>query len=96
MPTSLGDTWISFLRFALPLQNESNGVMNSQTDDHDDKSWLRVPLTDPVAVANRYDEWAPSYDDELHAWGYEAPVQAARLLVAQLRARPHPAATQLQ
>ncbi len=63
--------------------------MNSQADDYDDKSWLRVPLTDPVAVAERYDEWAPSYDDELRAWGYEAPVQAARLLVAQLRGRPH-------
>jgi SAM-dependent methyltransferase len=71
--------------FALRLGNESNGGMSSPSDDHDDKSWLRVPLTDPVAVAERYDEWAASYDDELHAWGYEAPVQAARLIVAQLR-----------
>jgi SAM-dependent methyltransferase len=60
--------------------------MQSPSDEPDDKSWLRVPLTDPVAVAERYDEWASSYDEELNAWGYEAPVQAARLLTAQLRA----------
>ncbi len=61
--------------------------MISPSDESDDKSWLRVPLTDPVAVAERYDEWAPTYDEELHAWGYEAPVRAARLLVAQLRSQ---------
>jgi SAM-dependent methyltransferase len=49
--------------------------------DDDDKSWLRVPLTDPVAVAERYDEWAATYDDELRGWGYDAPTQAAQLLV---------------
>ena len=77
--------------FALRAKNESNVVMQSPSDEPDDKSWLRVPLTDPVAVAERYDDWASSYDEELHAWGYEAPVQAARLLVAQLRARHHDA-----
>jgi SAM-dependent methyltransferase len=61
--------------------------MQSPSDEPDDKSWLRVPLTDPVAVAERYDEWASSYDEELNAWGYEAPVQAALLLTAQLRAQ---------
>ncbi len=61
--------------------------MNLPSQDNDDKSWLRVPLTDPGEVAQRYDEWAASYDDELNAWGYDAPVQAARLMVGRLRSQ---------
>jgi hypothetical protein len=31
--------------------------MQSPSDEPDDKSWLRVPLTDPVAVAESNDLW---------------------------------------
>jgi ubiquinone/menaquinone biosynthesis C-methylase UbiE len=52
----------------------------SAIGDIDDKSWLRVPLTDPADVAKRYDEWSSTYDSELHAWGYDAPAVAARIV----------------
>ncbi len=67
-----------------------NSPSASQDKDNEDKSWLRVPLTDPGEVAERYDEWAASYDDELNAWGYDAPVQAARLMVERLRSQSTP------
>jgi len=48
----------------------------------DDKSWLRVPLTDSTAIASRYDEWASTYERDLVVnWDYNAPFEAARLLV---------------
>jgi predicted TPR repeat methyltransferase len=53
------------------------------TDDVsiDDKSWLRTPLTDPVDIASRYDQWAPTYEKELvEDWDYDAPFEAARLM----------------
>jgi ubiquinone/menaquinone biosynthesis C-methylase UbiE len=54
---------------------------SANNDQNNDKSWLRVPLTDPADVAKRYDEWSNTYDNELHAWGYDAPAVAARILV---------------
>jgi predicted TPR repeat methyltransferase len=45
-----------------------------------DKSWLRVPLTDPTEVAARYDAWASTYEQTLHDWRYDAPTTAARML----------------
>ena len=39
-------------------------------------------MDDPAAVVSRYDEWAPSYDDDLAEWGYEAPEVVARSVAA--------------
>ena len=36
--------------------------------------------TDPATVARYYDDWASSYDEELSAWDYRSPDEAARLL----------------
>lgn len=45
------------------------------------EDWLRVPMTDSAEIANRYDEWAETYDQELvEAWRYDAPFVGARLL----------------
>lgn len=41
---------------------------------------LRAAFTDPDEVASVYDGWASRYDDDLAAWGYDAPLLAARLL----------------
>jgi predicted TPR repeat methyltransferase len=47
-----------------------------------DDSWLRQPLTSSAEIAQRYDDWASTYNTELVAdWGYDAPVVAAQLLV---------------
>ena len=35
--------------------------------------WLHAGTSDPQAVADRYDEWAKSYDDDLASWSYQAP-----------------------
>lgn len=36
--------------------------------------------SDPTEIRSLYDEWASGYDDDLAAWGYEAPAVAAELL----------------
>ena len=35
--------------------------------------WLHQGTSDPREVADRYDEWAQSYDDDLTSWSYQAP-----------------------
>jgi len=50
--------------------------------------WLNEGTSDPREVAERYDEWARSYDDDLTAWSYRAPV-----VVAQTFLTRHPAAS---
>ena len=42
--------------------------------------WLLENPTDSASVARYYDEWAGAYDDELAAWDYRSPDEAARLL----------------
>ena len=57
-----------------------------------------VPDADPIAewlhqgtsvareVADRYDEWAQTYDDDLTSWSYQAPAVVAKTVVTR-----HPA-----
>jgi predicted TPR repeat methyltransferase len=49
--------------------------------------WLHQGTSDPREVADRYDKWAQSYDDDLASWSYEAPTVVAQTVVTR-----HPAA----
>ena len=45
--------------------------------------WLQQDPNDAQAVAERYDAWADSYDDDLVSWSYQAPTVVAETLVTQ-------------
>lgn len=45
--------------------------------------WLVQGTTDPREVADRYDEWAESYDGDLTAWSYRAPEVVAETVVTR-------------
>ena len=45
--------------------------------------WLDVGTSDAVEVADRYDEWAQSYDDDLASWSYQAPTVVAESVVTR-------------
>jgi predicted TPR repeat methyltransferase len=49
--------------------------------------WLHQGTSDVRQVADRYDEWAQGYDDDLASWSYQAPTVVAETLVTR-----HPAA----
>ena len=49
--------------------------------------WLHQGTSDAREVADRYDEWAQSYDDDLASWSYQAP-----MVVAEAVATRHPPA----
>ena len=49
--------------------------------------WLHQGTGDPQEVADRYDEWALSYDNDLASWSYQAPALVAETVVTR-----HPAA----
>jgi predicted TPR repeat methyltransferase len=50
--------------------------------------WLHQGTSDPREVADRYDQWAHTYDDDLTAWSYRAPVVVAQTVLTR-----HPAAS---
>src|SRR3954451_12689930 len=54
-----------------------------EPDDVPIADWLDAGTTDPRAVAQRYDEWARSYDDDLSAWSYQAPATVAETVIAR-------------
>src|SRR5215218_5740790 len=43
--------------------------------------WLHGGTSDAREVADRYDTWAQSYDDDLASWSYQAPAMVARTVV---------------
>ncbi len=45
--------------------------------------WLLQGTTDPGEVADRYDEWAETYDDDLDSWSYQAPGVVAEAVVTR-------------
>jgi predicted TPR repeat methyltransferase len=45
--------------------------------------WLDAGPSDPAEVAQRYDDWAQRYDDDLAAWSYQAPAVVADAVVAR-------------
>jgi predicted TPR repeat methyltransferase len=50
--------------------------------------WLHQGTSDPDAVADRYDEWAKGYDDDLTSWSYQAPTVVSETVMSR-----HPDAT---
>ena len=48
--------------------------------------WLDQGTSDPREVAERYDAWAQSYDDDLASWSYQAPTVVADTVVTRLPA----------
>jgi predicted TPR repeat methyltransferase len=49
--------------------------------------WLHQGTSDSGEVADRYDEWAQTYDDDLASWSYQAPAVVGETVVSR-----HPAA----
>lgn len=45
--------------------------------------WLHEGTSDPREVADRYDQWAKSYDDDLASWSYQAPTVVAEMVVTR-------------
>jgi predicted TPR repeat methyltransferase len=42
--------------------------------------WLHQGASDPREVADRYDEWAQRYDQDLASWSYQAPTVVAGIV----------------
>lgn len=55
--------------------------MGAEESPQDD--WLFEGTTDAGEVADRYDAWAGSYDDDLDAWSYRAPEVVAEAVVTR-------------
>jgi predicted TPR repeat methyltransferase len=53
-------------------------------DDVPIGDWLHEGSSDALEVAERYDEWARSYDNDLTAWSYQAPDVVAETVVTRL------------
>src|ERR1700712_5286582 len=45
--------------------------------------WLHQGTSDARDVADRYDEWANGYDDDLASWSYQAPTMVADTVVSR-------------
>src|SRR4029077_19820717 len=45
--------------------------------------WLHQGTSDAREVADRYDEWAKGYDDDLASWSYQAPAVVAETVVSR-------------
>jgi predicted TPR repeat methyltransferase len=45
--------------------------------------WLHQGTSDPREVADRYDAWAQSYDDDLTSWSYQAPTVVAETVITR-------------
>jgi len=45
--------------------------------------WLHKGTSDVGEVADRYDEWAQHYDDDLASWSYQAPAVVAETVVSR-------------
>ena len=46
--------------------------------------WLLAGSAEPGEVADQYDEWAESYDDDLASWSYQAPAVVAEAVVTRV------------
>src|SRR5688572_7843379 len=46
-------------------------------------NWLHQGSSDPREVADRYDQWANGYDDDLASWSYQAPTVVAETVVSR-------------
>ena len=46
--------------------------------------WLHQGTSDPREVADRYDQWAQGYDDDLASWSYQAPSVVAQTVRSRM------------
>ena len=46
--------------------------------------WLHQGTSDPREVADRYDQWAQGYDDDLASWSYQAPSVVAESVLSRM------------
>ena len=53
-------------------------------DDVPISDWLDQGTSDPGEVADRYDQWAKGYDDDLSSWSYQAPAVVADTVTTRL------------
>lgn len=54
----------------------------SAAEQSPDTDWLVDGGEDVGEIAEKYDDWATTYDDELDSWSYQAPEIAAALAIA--------------
>jgi predicted TPR repeat methyltransferase len=52
-------------------------------DDVPISDWLDQGTSDPGEVADRYDQWAKSYDDDLASWTYQAPTVVTETVLSR-------------
>jgi predicted TPR repeat methyltransferase len=45
--------------------------------------WLHQGTSDPGEVADRYDDWAEGYDDDLSSWSYQAPTVVTETVLSR-------------
>ncbi len=53
------------------------------SDDVPIGDWLHQGTSDPREVADRYDEWASGYDEDLASWSYRAPQVVAETVTTR-------------
>jgi predicted TPR repeat methyltransferase len=53
------------------------------TDPASIGDWLQEDPSDAHEVAQRYDGWARTYDDDLTSWSYQAPTVVADIVIAR-------------
>jgi predicted TPR repeat methyltransferase len=46
-------------------------------------NWLHQGTSDAREIADRYDQWAKAYDDDLASWSYEAPSVVAETVISR-------------
>ena len=46
-------------------------------------NWLHQGTSDAREVADRYDQWAGGYDDDLASWSYQAPSVVAETVISR-------------
>ena len=54
------------------------------TNEGNSEGWLYHGGTDIAAVAERYDTWAETYDDDIRSWSYTAPEVVAEIVVTRM------------
>jgi predicted TPR repeat methyltransferase len=80
-------TYVSVENATERSEPHRSAMMGRVTNDASATGWLVEGGSDPTAIAERYDEWAARYDDDLRSWDYRAPRVVAEQVVAL-----HPAA----
>lgn len=54
------------------------------TNEEPSKGWLYHGGADTAEVAERYDKWADTYDEEIRSWSYTAPEVVAEIVVTRM------------